>query len=151
MIPALNTLQIKKILSAHAKKSFRNITARGKLPTVIHNFPSFYLINTDYYYSKGVHWLFIGFFKKYTLFFDSFGLSPVYYNFPIIVKQRGVPLVQNTLKLQGKSSACGYYCIYFIYFLSRGFEFYEILQHFSKSNRKLNDKYVYNFVKNLQK
>ena len=122
MIPALNAGEIGRILRIHAKKTFRNIAARGKLPVNINKFPSFYLINTDYYYESGVHWVFIGFFEKFTLFFDSFGLSPVYYNYPIIVKQKGVPLIQSTKKLQGRSSACGYYCIYFIYFLSRGFD-----------------------------
>lgn len=152
MIPALNTVEIKKILNIHAEKSFRNISARGKLPRLIKKFPSFYVVNTDYYYKRGIHWLVIGFFKKYTLFFDSFGLSPVYYNFPIIVKHRGVPLVQNTLRLQSfKSSACGYYCIYFIYFLIRGHKLVDIVEHFSKTNKSLNDKHVYNFVKKLEK
>ena len=152
MIPALNSQEIRKILKIHAKKSFREISARGRLPKLIKKFPAFYVINTDYYYEAGIHWLVIGFFKKYTIFIDSFGLSPVYYNFPLIVKRRGVPLVQNTQRLQSfKSSACGYYCIYFIYFLIRGHKLFDIVQRFSKTNRSLNDKLVFNFVKKLKK
>ena len=152
MIEPLDSLKIKKILynDHFSRKYFRNISARGKLPRVIKTYPSFYILNTDFYYKPGLHWLLLCFFEEYTIFFDSFGLSPVYYNFPILVKQNSNTLVQSTLRLQSlDSSACGYYCIYFIYFLSRNIPFTEILKHFSKSNKIWNDKYVYNFIKNL--
>ena len=116
---ALSNIEIKKLLykNRYTKKSFRNVLSRGRLPKNIKTFPSFYIINSDYYDGKGVHWLVIAFFKEYTLFLDSFGLSPVYYNFPIVVKQSGKPLIQNTLRLQSfNSDTCGPFAIYFIYF-----------------------------------
>lgn len=154
MITPLNSLQLSKLLykDKHSRKHFRGILARGKVPKAINKFPSFYILNTDYYWKKGIHWIVIGFFKDYTLWFDSFGLSPILYNFPFIVQQKGKLLLQNTLQLQSlNSSACGYYCVYIIYFLCREKPLSEILQHFSKSNKNWNDKYVYNFVKNLAK
>ena len=154
MIEPLDGLEISKLLNKdrYTKKIFRSVTARGRLPQSVKKLPSVYVINTDYYFQKGKHWVFIAFFSKYTLFFDSFGINPIYYNFPQIVKRAGAPLILNTLSLQSQSSsACGYYCIYFIYFLSRGKTLNEILGHFSKTNKKWNDMYVFHFVRKLGK
>ena len=154
MIEPLDGLEIANLLKKdrYTKKIFRSVTARGKLPQSVKKLPSVYVINTDYYFQKGIHWVFIAFFTKYTLFFDSFGLSPIYYNFPLIVKRGGVPLILNTLSIQSQSSsACGHYCLYFIYFLSRGKNLNDILEHFSKTNKKWNDKYVFHFVRKLGK
>ena len=152
MIEALDGLEITRLLNKdrYTKKLFRNVTARGKLPHSVKKIPSAYVINTDYYFQKGIHWVFIIFSTKYTLFFDSFGFNPIYYNFPLIVKRGGVPLILNTLALQSQSSsACGYYCVYFIFFLSRGKNLNEILNHFSKTNKKWNDEYVFHFVRKI--
>ena len=154
MIKPLDTIQIENILynDIPSRKFFRSIRSRGRLPGVVKTRPSFYIINTDYYYKQGLHWLLVAFFEDYTIFFDSFGLSPVLYNYPLLVRQGGRPLIQNTQQLQSlTSSACGYYCIYFIYFLSRGECFTKILKDFSKTNKTWNDRYVYYFVKNLVK
>ena len=146
----LNSHIISEILSrcSVTSKLFREICARGALPTgEIDRIPSCYIVNTDFYYQKGVHWLLIYFLEKKTIFFDSLGLSPDIYNFPLLVERNELPLVRNTQTLQSSDApTCGHYCIYFLFFFAKGLTLEEILYHFSKENKYINDLYVYNFV-----
>ena len=72
-------------------------------------------------------------------FFDPLGRSPEEYDFkhfPKITTLYNLKCIQNPLQ-----NLCGYYCIYFAYFKSRGYKLPDIIDHFSE-NLHANDLYI---------
>ena len=108
-----------------------------------------YIVNTGYA-RAGVHWVLALFTPSYNIFFDSFGRSPSELFLETQVKQINTSILYNTKRLQhSKSHVCGHWTIYYTYFLSQGLTLSEINSRFSSSNFSMNDKIVFNFVKNL--
>jgi hypothetical protein len=83
------------------------------------------VLNIDNSKNQGTHWtcLFIKNNKLY--YFDSFGFEP-----PLEVKDyyKGEERYYNSFKIQQNDEViCGHYCIYVLYRLSNGYDFYDIL------------------------
>jgi len=112
----------------------------------------FVIINTnEYQYGKNIigHWLLLGKFNNRLIFFDSLGKQPSTYssilnkfinNLSIFVDKS---LFYNPYHIQGNTSCtCSLYCTFFVYYLSLGFGFDKILNHFKKHNSNLNDRLI---------
>lgn len=92
----LNSLQIFQELKKdlYSKHVFKNVVARNRLPKYI-KYPSAYVINTHNHNQPGEHWLAIYFDNKRNCeFFDSYGLSPNFYNF-----EKSLKKLSNNIKL----------------------------------------------------
>lgn len=124
----------------HAKRYFLGVFPRDKLPQIT-KYPSSLIVNTDKQGEKGEHWLEI-YVDKYINceFFDSFGLSEKDYGFESYIRTFSRNYTSNKFQMQDISSnACGYYCIYFILFKSRGLSMLEIQSFFSQDDFNFND------------
>ena len=91
------------------------------------------VLNIDSIKNVGTHWtcLFIKNSKLY--YFDSFGFEP-----PLEVGDyfEGKERYYSSFKIQQYNEViCGHYCIYVLYKLSHGFDFYEILDELVRLNK----------------
>ena len=77
----------------------------------------FYVINLDKVGNGGTHWTCLYYDCKINYYFDSFGMPP-----PTHIEQLLKPVfIYNKEQIQDvKSDACGYYCIAWLKFMSRG-------------------------------
>ncbi len=128
------------ISDPYAKRYFLGVFPRDKVPRIT-KYPSSLIVNTDKQGERGEHWLAIYVDKyKNCEFFDSFGLSEKDYGFDGYIRTFSRNYTSNKLQMQDISSnACGYYCIYFILFKSRGLSLNEIQNLFSRDNFNFND------------
>ena len=133
------------------RKIFKGVKTRD-IPIPKHvSVPSGYVLNNGYSYA-GEHWVVVIFTRKTVLFFDSFGRAPSELFLSSQVKRYNLSLEYNPWPLQDKHSpCCGFWCIYYFYFLCRGLKFKEINSKFSRTNYLKNDYIVYNFVKKLMR
>jgi hypothetical protein len=138
----LTTQEIfKKLRQDHyASKSFIGVFARDQIPTYL-KYPCSFVVNTDTSKMDGQHWLSFFYDKNGTAtFFDSFGQSPCFYGFEDYLNKSAIQWVHNDRPVQNiLTSTCGYYSIYFILLMSRGFNVNEILEFFDKDNLLVND------------
>jgi len=96
------------------------------------------IINYHNYNQEGSHWICVynSPEKKYSEFFDSFGLPP---SDKILkkLKQTGKKVLYNTSKIQNiTSSKCGFYCYFYILMRDRGMNPYDILYEFEPEGKK---------------
>lgn len=138
----LNTLDIIKLIKedSYAKKSFKGVFPRDKLPN-ISNYPCSLIINTKPASHSGEHWFAIYYDEdKKATFFDSYGYHPKTYGMEQYLKRTSKQFCFNQDQIQGVlSSTCGYYCVYFILLMSRGFSLFEIVNEFNKKDFDFND------------
>ena len=101
----------------------------------------YYIINLDDSIGNGTHWT--AFYvddNNRIEYFDSYGLKP-----PQIITN--YDYIYNSSQLQSyESKACGYYCLYFIYHRSHGYNFYQILKEFSLTDLEF---YNQNLIKDF--
>lgn len=139
---ALNTMDLYRCINEDdfARASFLGVFPRDRIPS-IYRFPCSFIINTQPSYRPGEHWLAIHYdSKRNCAFFDSYGLPPSFYSLENFIKTTSFAFSTNTRQLQDfDSSACGYYCIYFILLMSREFNLNDIVSLFSKDDFKIND------------
>jgi len=74
----LSTLDIYKLLqkNKYIYKNFLGVFSLNKLPYNLIHKPSILIINLDYDFLPGSHWVAICFDNKYGYYFDSFGNIP---------------------------------------------------------------------------
>ena len=131
------------------RKIFKGIKTRDIVIPKHVSKPSGYVLNNGYSYD-GEHWVAVIFTSEKVLFFDSFGRAPSELFLSSQAKRYGLSIEYNPWSLQARRSpCCGFWCIYYFYFLCKGFKFKEINARFSRTNFKNNDHIVYTFVKKL--
>lgn len=149
----MNTTQLRHVLSKDpfVKKSFGGVYACDQLPSIrINEYPKSFVVNTDPKNLPGSHWIAIYFEdEQHGEFFDSYGHHPNIYNeyFLNFMNTHSTEWKHNEKGLQSAfSNVCGQYCIYFLYYRSRGIPMSSIVNRFS-FNKSQDDQIVYNFVK----
>ena len=142
----MNSLQLKRALerNPYTKKTFRGVFAADEMPD-LDTFPCGFVANTDPRTEPGTHWVSFYFpSRDKGEFFDSYGYPPEYYGEPFTVYN--VETI-NSHKLQSSwSEVCGHYCIFYLYYRSRGYSMSKIVNMFS-SNTTINDCKVSCYVK----
>ena len=117
------------------KKYFIGVFARDELPHQL-TYPCCFVLNTQNRSEHGEHWLaFLYNSKRICYFFDSYGLSPYFYNLNNYVENSSNNVVWNMRRLQGESNYCGFYCILFLIYACRN----KLGTFFNKFNLKLNE------------
>ena len=127
---------IEKILKKdpETKKYFIGVFARDELPEEL-TYPCCFVLNTQNRSEKGEHWLaFCYNSKRICYFFDSYGLSPYYYNLNNYVANSSDNFIWNMRRIQGDSNYCGFYCIFYLIFACRN----NLKTFYNKFNLELN-------------
>jgi hypothetical protein len=133
------------------KNVFKGVFANDMLPKRINrNKDSAYVINSASSDGIGEHWLlvYVNMRSRTTIWFDSFGKSPEFYNKRISdwCKGLGYQIQANKKQIQASTSIyCGLYVLYVLYFLARGKRLPETTRAFSK-HLLHNDKIVSKFM-----
>ena len=128
-------------------KNFGGIYAKDKITNDMIKPSHFYIINLDDFdsYRNGTHWTAFYYYRNRNRieYFDSYGLKP-----PQIISEN-YKYIYNSSQFQSYSSkACGYYCLYFIYYRFHGLSFYEIIKQFSLVDRGYNQNLIIIFFNN---
>ena len=111
-----NTVRQDEIMSEH----FLGVFPRDMIPK--HTGNGSLIANTDTSDKPGTHWVAMYKENHECEFFDSYGRAPFENNF-LEIRTR-----HNKVKLQSDySQVCGHYCLYFLYFRSRGNNLNEII------------------------
>ena len=135
----MDTLQIKRALehNTFTKKTFSGVFAADELPEIIDASPCGFVANTDPSTEPGTHWLAFYYPSRGERgFFDSYGYPPD--NYGEAFKLYGVE-TWNKRKIQSSwSTVCGQYCIFYLYYKSRGYSMNKIVNMFT-DNTCLND------------
>ena len=138
---------IEKILTTDkiTSKIFLGAFANNEVTTKF-KLPARFIANTQSRNKPGQHWLaFYYDFKGNCYFFDSYGRSPIYYNFENYIEKTAKSCYYSDNRIQGYSYICGLYCIFYLLFKARNKE----KLFFSKFTKNLNknDKYILNNIK----
>ena len=108
----MNTSELRDILSATSPRSWKvGVFARDEIPKPPPNRKCLFICNTDSSHKPGSHWVVLcinG--KGERLYFDAYGLPPMYSEFRQFLKN----YVYNDVQLQEPfSTVCGHYCVLF--------------------------------------
>ncbi len=135
----MNTQELSPLLKNHpqTRKNFCGVFAYDQLPRKEKSRVGYYVVNLDPIHKPGSHWVAM---KKNkvgkNLFFDSYGYAPQKYKFKHFLK----PYIYNSKQLQYPlNTSCGQWCLFFIYFSSRGYSMKKIFNSFSSKHKHIND------------
>ena len=120
---------------------FSGVYSRDNLPNKIND--EVYVINLDEYSDIGTHW--IAFYVKNNdiTYYDSFGIEHIPREIKAFIKNRNIKT--NIFRIQAYDSImCGYFCIRFINFMSKGKSLTEYTNLFSLNDFKKNDDTILN-------
>lgn len=146
----MNTMELENLVKQDPvlKKIFLGVFPSDKLPKSMTK-PSALIINTDPSYKKGEHWVAV-FFDAWNQveYFDSYGLEPAVPEVIQFISKNVVKYSHNSVCLQSlTSSVCGMYCVFYLFYKSRGYKLEDICNMFT-NDAVSNDAIVCNFVSN---
>lgn len=122
----MNTRQLEKALKNHrdVRPYFKGVYACDRLPrTIPKRSPAVLVANTDPSSLPGKHWVAYYFTSGDTVYyFDSSGLPPYNSSLQKLLRQRKRRCLVGR-RIQGRDQTCGYYCLYFILAMIRGYSF----------------------------
>lgn len=142
----MNELELEQCLSTHptTKGHFRGVYARDELRGKIPATGDLFIVNTDLRRDSGTHWLLCYFLPNdIALYFDSYGLQPLYPEIEEFLQSKKTTYMYNKQRLQGDdSNVCGHYTAYVGSQLCEGNELPKIREPFSTSDYDFNDKMI---------
>ena len=120
------------------------IYSKDRLPSVLKK--GFYIINLNNHNEPGSHWVALYYnHLDYSIYFDSYGFPA-----PEAVQKRIKPYLFNDRDIQSiNSSACGYFCIafiYFLYFKQDKYEAFDVFINLFSENLMRNDEILQNML-----
>ena len=143
------------ISDVNIKRIYRGVISSNELYKICKNNECLYVVNTDPNYLPGSHWIVIYSSNKSCEIFDSLGENPLSYgthftNFLFNYNKYSYCIKQ----LQNKmSNTCGIFCIFYIFWKTRGFDLNEIVNTFSHDtvlNEYLMRKFMIEFNMHIQ-
>jgi len=127
---------------------FQGIRSADQLPRTLQSGQSV-IFNASESDEMGTHWLCLYQNNDATLeMFDSFGNPPDAYN----LKDKlpfSKEFIYNERQIQGNSDVCGVYCMYYLFYKSRGHPTSKILNDLSSMDHDQNDRYLIDYVKTI--
>ena len=146
----MNTTQLIDFLKRDkfAKKVFCGVIPIDKLPISKVKRPCSYIINTHESQKPGEHWYALYIPRRgYIEYFDSYGIKPINHQIYSFFHANGSKYIYNKIKLQGvKSTNCGLFSAFFIYFRCRGYSMKQYIKFFA-SNKLHNDLFIKSLFK----
>jgi hypothetical protein len=140
-------------LDPMSRRHFLGVYARNRLPRCLPFGQCYFIANTDPSNEPGTHWVAFYFntAKRTAEYFDSYGQSPsAYPTFEGYLRTHARHVSYNFKRIQAlDSTACGHYCLYYLYQRSRGKSLSTdaILKRFG-ANPVRNDQIVYQWYVN---
>jgi len=127
---------------------FQGIRSADQLPKTLQSDQSM-IINTSDSDEPGVHWIALYQNTPATLeMFDSSGNPPEFFHL-----QHKLPhserIISNRKKLQGNSDVCGVYCLYYLFYKSRGHPTSKIVSELFSKDWNQNDLQLIDSIKTL--
>ena len=105
-----------------------------------------YVINLDEYENTGTHWVALFIKRKYTVYFDSFGIEHIPKETNKFINN---DIKSNIFRIQAYDSIiCGYFCIKFINYMLKGKTLLDYTNLFSPNDFKKNDRVIKRIFKN---
>ena len=152
----MNGLQIIKAVEIvpEMENLFKGVYINKNLPyNLIGKKDYFFIVNTLNKVSQSMgHWILFFIRDFELLFFDSFAMTPEYYDWEIYDFFEAYPykkkIVFNKPLQRDSSYTCGAYSITFAYYMTKGKTLYYIKSLFS-NNKTKNDSYVVSFLYSL--
>ena len=122
----MNTSELQDVLSATSPSPWKvGVFARDEIPKPPPKRKCLYICNTDSSHKPGSHWVVLcinG--KGERLYFDAYGLPPMYIEFRQFLKN----YVYNDVQLQEPfSTVCGHYCVLFSRYMFAGYSMEQIV------------------------
>lgn len=147
----MDTTQIIKILSANpqTRNIFRGCFPSDRLPDPASLvYPAALVVNLEPHHMEGSHWvaLYAQNLNREIYYFDSLNLPTS--NAIMVNFLQKFPLLRRNVKAYQSpfSSNCAHFCILFIYYISQGYTFDQVLNLFEKN---FNDNFVKIMVNKL--
>ena len=123
---------------------FNGVYSRNNLPNKIKK--GAYGINLDEYKNTGTHWVSLFAKKKYTVYFDSFGVEHIHKEINKFINN---DIKINIFRIQAYDSImCGYFCIKFINYMLKSKTLLDYTNLFSPNDFKKNDRVIKRIFKN---
>lgn len=141
----LSNFDIQRLMAS--SKIFKGVFSLDKVPKLNKTKEFSMVINLDKSYSQGTHWvaLFNSPKNKFTYYFDSFGFAP-----PDEITLKYAPIMFNSHPIQHtKSSACGYYCVYFLKQMEKGLDYLRFIYKFEQKYNSIKNEQIIEKIKNL--
>ena len=109
------------------------------------------IFNESPHNEEGSHFVCVYATEKRVYYFDSMGLALENNYIKMFTYSCGRPVTSKIVQLQSfESNFCGFFCLCFLIYMSRGLPFNSFFHCFSKDLR-LNDGIVVEFIKNMLK
>ena len=134
-------------ISEHYKNEprFNGVYSRNNLPKAIKK--GAYIINLDEYENMGTHWVALFVKRKYTIYFDSFGIEHIPKEIKHAIGNKEIKA--NIFRIHAYDSImCGYYCVEFINYMLEGKTLLDYTNLFSPYDFKKNDQIIKRIFKN---
>lgn len=145
----MNSQELENLLYSNpiTKNKFKGVYPSDQIPFQ-KRLAGYYIFNLDNSFEPGTHWISIKIVNKgKNIFFDSYGFPPRNKNFKLFMKNN---YKYNRKELQHKfSTACGQWCLFFIYLSCKGKTLEKIVNLFNEKRKLLNDHFVNNAVEKL--
>jgi len=148
----MNGHQLERAIAVNPciQQFFRGVFARDTLPNIVERYPAVYVVNTDYSYRSGQHWVSIVLRDpSYGIFFDSFGRTPERWRkeFKDFIDKHVKRYDYFNVQIQSiDSSYCGLFVLAFLYAVMCMFLTIEQFKTVFQKNVMENDAIVYSFL-----
>ena len=151
----MNTVELTEIMdNITCNVNFLGVLASDHFPKEpLTDLPTLLICNADRSDEPGRHWLAMYIDRNGVgCFFDSFGNPPYSEFFPSSIleflKNNSTRVHYSTRQVQDFTSVtCGQHCVFFLYHISRGVEYKDIMKFYHNDNLLRNDTMVSLFVK----
>jgi hypothetical protein len=132
---------------SETRKAFKGVCPVDELKGKPDKLPAAYVINTAERTQRGEHWVALHIDPwGVGTYFDSYGLPPRHAGLVAFLNRHTIKWIYNQRPIQGLlSSACGLFCLYFLYFKCRGYSLVSLLRRFRSFNWDLNDDVIQNW------
>ena len=126
---------------------FQGIRSADQLPKILQSGQSL-LFNSSDSNEIGTHWMCLYQEANTLELFDSFGNPPNFYNLMGKLPHSNI-FTYTDRRLQGDSAVCGVYCMYYLFYKSRGFPTSKIVDDLFSIDYDQNDRYLIDYIKTL--
>lgn len=141
----MNTLELEEAMLSddEIRKYFGGVLAADHLPVYVTDRPKIFIVNNSESNFSGTHWVSIFLDKKgknyCSTFFDSLAKPPLE-TFEQFLIVNGPKYEYSLKRIQSLySDTCGMFCLFFAYFICRGYSLKEILEMFKKEDFLYNE------------
>lgn len=150
----MNSIELEHIINKdkQIKQIFLGVFPSDKLPEKLPFKPCCLILNTDPSYAVGMHWVAIYFDSDQSAhYFDSYGILPFVDSIVLFLNKNCLKVQYSYRRLQSStSSACGIYCVFFLFYKCRKLSFKDACKIFTPKLED-NDFIICSFIQNTFK